>query len=461
MTIHLYNTLTKKKETFEPIDPQHVKMYVCGPTVYDRAHIGNARPVVVFDTLYRLLTSCFEKVTYARNITDVDDKINKAAFERKVTIQDITKVTTQYYHDDMAALNALFPTIEPKATEHIDEMVMMIQQLIDHGHAYIEEEHVLFDVTSWDEYGKLSNRTLDDMIAGSRVEVESYKKNPGDFVLWKPSDDTQPGWPSPWGRGRPGWHIECSAMSTKYLGETFDIHGGGEDLVFPHHENEIAQSECALKKKFVHYWMHNAYVLVDNEKMSKSLGNFFTVEDVLKKFPGEVIRAVLLNTHYRQSLNFTAEACQEAKNILDRLYTALRDNYSLYKEELNIATELDDDVTAALKDDLNTPLAFRQLSHICNDINKESDEKTKIKKLCSLVHSARLLGVLYQEPNEWFQAALGEETLGAVEIEKLIAERNQARQDKNFSEADRIRDLLKQQGITLEDKAGETIWKRS
>ena len=325
MTLHITNTLTRSKEEFKPLDASHVRMYVCGPTVYDFAHIGNARPVVVFDVLYRLLKHLYPRVTYVRNITDVDDKIIAASQETGGKINTITQRFADIYRQDMASLNALAPDVEPCATDHIPQMIAMMEKLIASGHAYAAEGHVLFSVQTMADYGKLSRHSRDELIAGARVEIAPYKKDPADFVLWKPSDDDQPGWPSPWGRGRPGWHLECSAMSETHLGETFDIHGGGQDLIFPHHENEIAQSVCAHDgAPFVKYWMHNGYLTVDGEKMSKSLGNFHTVHDLLGKTPGEAIRLALLSAHYRQPLDFSLRALEEAKVALDRLYTALR-----------------------------------------------------------------------------------------------------------------------------------------
>jgi cysteinyl-tRNA synthetase len=324
-TLQIYNTLSRQKEEFKPIDGSNVRMYVCGPTVYDFAHLGNARPVVVFDTLYRLLKRHYPKVTYVRNITDVDDKIMAKARDSGEAIDIITKRTTQAYHDDMGALNALPPDIEPRATQHIPQMVSLIADLIQKGHAYEAEQHVLFNVPSMKEYGLLSRRPRDELIAGARVDVAPYKKDPADFVLWKPSALDQPGWDSPWGRGRPGWHIECSAMAKEHLGDTFDIHGGGLDLIFPHHENEIAQSRCAHDgAPLANYWMHNGFLTIDNDKMSKSLGNFFTVRQLLAKAPGEALRLSLLSAHYRQPLDFSEKALLDAKTTLDRWYQALR-----------------------------------------------------------------------------------------------------------------------------------------
>lgn len=459
MPIQLFNTLNKQKDIFKPINDDHVKFYVCGPTVYDKAHIGNARPVVVFDTLFRLLKNQFPKTTYVRNITDVEDKISARAKELNISIEDLTRKTTEIYHQDMDSLFALRPTVEPRATDHILEMIDMIEHLIKNHNAYEAQGHVLFDVTSKKDYGKLSNRTLDEMIAGARVEVAPYKKNPSDFVLWKPSDADQPGWESPWGRGRPGWHIECSAMSKKHLGTHFDIHGGGQDLIFPHHENEIAQSECANgTPHFANYWMHNGYVIVDGEKMSKSLGNFITVHDLLDEFPGEAIRLTLLKTHYRQPLNFTKQSCSESKALLDRLYTALKD-YDLDLNNNKNHTP-SSKVIDALMDDLNTPLALSHLSELVHQLNKENDQKVKTEIAQTLLSSGSILGLLNHKPNDWFQSSDNQDSLSAEKIHELIAKRNNARAEKQFSQADEIRDYLKKHGVILEDNPSGTDWKR-
>ena len=375
MTLSLYNTLAREKQVFEPIDANSVGMYVCGPTVYDYAHIGNARPAVVFDVLFRLLRRRYgpEHVTYVRNITDVDDKIINAHKETGEPIDEITARTARAYRDDMHALGCLDPDIEPRATRHIDEMVAMIGTLVDGGHAYAADGHVLFDVPSMPEYGALSRRNIDEMIAGARVEVAPYKRNPQDFVLWKPSVGDEPGWDSPWGRGRPGWHIECSAMSGRYLGETFDIHGGGQDLIFPHHENEIAQSRCAHGGlPFVRYWVHNGYLMTEGEKMSKSLGNFYTVHDLLKEYPGEAIRLVLLQTHYRQPLDFTKDGIAQARHTLDRFYSALRANAEVAADVDVEADGLETmaAVEQALADDINTPAALAHLHDALGALNK-------------------------------------------------------------------------------------------
>lgn len=434
----LFNTLTKQKENFTPIDPKNVRMYVCGPTVYDRAHIGNARAVVVFDVLYRLLRHTYGEnhVTYARNITDVDDKINAAAKARGISIAEVTETTTKMFHDDMAALGNLSPNIEPRATAHIAEMVQMCETLIKNGNAYAAEGHVLFSVATDPKYGHLSRRSRDEMVAGARVEIAPYKKDPADFVLWKPSNDDEPAWDSPWGKGRPGWHIECSVMSTKYLGETFDIHGGGADLQFPHHENEIAQSCCAYpKSEFAKTWVHNGFLSVDGEKMSKSLGNFVTVHDLLEKgVKGEVIRYALLATHYPKPLDWTEKALHDAEKALSKFYNALR-------SADDFAEEYDDEFIEALNDDLNTPKAY-SLLHKFADNNQTNKLRT----------CANLLGLLKNTNKE--------ETI-SEEVEQLIQARLAARTAKNWAESDRIRDELAAQGIILKDnKDGTTSWER-
>jgi cysteinyl-tRNA synthetase len=459
VALFLYNTLSRSKEAFAPLDPTHVGMYVCGPTVYDRAHIGNARPVVVFDVLYRLLKHLYPRVTYVRNITDVDDKINARSQESGETIAVITERTTKMFHDDVAELGVLPPVHEPRATAHIDLMIQMIERLIDKGFAYEAEGHVLFNVPSMADYGALSHRTLDEMIAGARVEVAPYKKHPGDFVLWKPSTPELPGWDSPWGRGRPGWHIECSAMSQKYLGDTFDIHGGGQDLVFPHHENELAQSTCANGAPFARYWLHNGYLMVEGEKMSKSLGNFFTVRDLLDQAQGEAIRMTLLSTHYHQPLDWTSDGLKAAKAGLDRMYLALRNAADVD------ALETDDipmPILAALEDDLNTPLAISHLHELTGALNKAESQEAKAKAKGVLLAAADLLGLLRHDPEEWlkWQPQGGAQGLSDDEIEALIAARIAARAAKNFAEADRIRTALTDAGIALEDGPKGTSWRR-
>jgi len=461
MGLVLHNTLTRRKEPFTPLDPNRVGMYVCGPTVYDLAHIGNARPVVVFDVLYRLLKRAYPSVRYVRNITDVDDKIIEAARASGEPIDALTERTERAFHEDMAALGALEPDVEPHATAHIPQMLAMIEKLVEAGHAYAADGHVLFSVPSMADYGALSRRDRDEMIAGARVEVAPYKKDPADFVLWKPSAPDQPGWDSPWGRGRPGWHLECSAMSATHLGETFDIHGGGQDLIFPHHENEIAQSRCAHGgAPFVRYWVHNGYVVVEGEKMSKSLGNFFTVRDLLDEAPGEAIRLALLGTHYRQPLDFTRDGLRQARAALDRLYGALR------HAAMAAAAADPGDVAppaalvAALEDDLNTPRAIGVLHALAGALNKETDPAEKARRAAELTAGGALLGLLQADPETWFQGA-GEGALADDEIEALIAKRDRARADKDFAEADRIRDDLADRGVLLEDGPDGTTWRRA
>ena len=459
MALYLYNTMSRSKEAFTPLSPTHVGMYVCGPTVYDRAHIGNARPVVVFDVLYRLLKRLYPQVTYVRNITDVDDKINARAGESGESIAVITERTTKLFHQDVAELGVLPPDQEPRATAHIDLMIEMIQRLIAKGHAYLAEGHVLFSVPSMPTYGALSHRSQDEMIAGARVEVAPYKKDAADFVLWKPSTPDLPGWESPWGRGRPGWHIECSAMSQRYLGATFDIHGGGQDLVFPHHENELAQSTCANGAPFARYWLHNGYLMVEGEKMSKSLGNFFTVRDLLDQAQGEAIRLTLLSTHYHQPLDWTADGLRAAKAGLDRMYLALRqvaDLEPVGRDQTPLS------VLAALEDDLNTPLAIAHLHELTGALNKAEDDEARAVAKGALLAAADLLGVLQQDPEDWlkWQGAGSADGLADAEIEALVQARIDARQARNFAEADRIRQQLQESGIALEDGPKGTSWRR-
>ena len=457
MPLVLYNTLTRSKDVFEPLTPGHVGMYVCGPTVYDLAHLGNARPVIVFDVLYRLLRTLYPSVRYVRNITDVDDKINQRAKDSGEPIAAITERTTRLFHEDMAALNCLPPDVEPRATAHIAQMVAMIGALIAKGFAYEAEGHVLFAVGGMADYGRLSRRSMDEMIAGARVEIAPYKRDAGDFVLWKPSPDDLPGWDSPWGRGRPGWHIECSAMSLQHLGASFDIHGGGQDLIFPHHENEIAQSVCANGAPFARVWLHNGWLMVDGEKMSKSAGNFFTVRDLLRQAPGEAIRLAMLSTHYHQPFDWTGEALKQAKATLDRLYTALRNT-------AGIDADGDDAVPtpllAALKDDLNTPQAISHLHEMAGALNRATDREDKARRKGALLASGRLLGLLHQSPEDWFQAATADGP-GDAEIEAMIAARAEARKSRNFAESDRIRAALLEQGVVLEDSSAGTTWKRA
>ena len=457
MGLTLYNTMTRSKQLFQPIDSQRVTMYVCGPTVYNRVHIGNARPAVVFDTLYRVLTSLYPNVQYARNITDIDDKIMKTAAQLG---EDISALSTRYaeaYFDDMQALNNLPPTIVPYATQHIPEMIDMVSRLIEKGHAYAAEGNVLFAVQSMQDYGKLSGRSLDDMLAGARVEVASYKKYAGDFVLWKPSADDEPGWDSPWGRGRPGWHLECSAMIEKHLGESIDIHGGGQDLIFPHHENEIAQSCCAHDgKPFANVWMHNGFINIEGEKMSKSLGNFRMVNDLLEQYPGEVLRYVILSAHYRSEQNFGKDLLDSAWRSLDTLYGFLRTQVDVDAETVDISNS---DAYQALLDDLNTPVVISELHKLAREMNSADTDARAIAK-GRLLAVAGLMGLLQQDPEQWFTLSRGGSDISAEQIEALIAKRNQAKADKDYAGADAVREELKAMGVVLEDSREGTKWRR-
>ena len=456
MTIKLYNTLTNKKQEFIPLNEDRVTMYVCGPTVYSYAHIGNARPAVVFDVLIKLLRKEFKQVVYARNLTDVDDKINAAALEQGVAIEVITSKFADIYHQDMATLNVDMPDIEPRATDHIPEMIAMIETLIEQGFAYQAEGHVLFNVPVYKEYGELSGRNRDDMIAGARVEVAPYKKDPADFVLWKPSTPEQPAWDSPWGKGRPGWHLECSTMIEKHLGETIDIHGGGQDLIFPHHENEIAQSTCAhYGKTFCRFWIHNGFVNVNHEKMSKSIGNVLLVHDLLQEAPGEAVRYALLSTHYRSPLDWTDELLSSSKKSLDRLYGALDNMQNI--EAAKPLSDLTEKFYAALKEDLNTPLAFSELHALAKSANNATGENEKAQLKGALIECGTMLGLLQKTPGEWFGAS-GDDN--SAEIDALVAQRNQARADKDFATADRIRDELASQGIEILDRPEGTSWRK-
>ena len=459
MTLTLHNTLTRRREPLEPVRPGHVGMYVCGPTVYDLAHIGNARPIVVFDVLYRVLKRLYPSVTYVRNITDIDDKINEASRKSGEPIESITARTTKAFHEDIAALGALPPDVEPRATAHVPQMIALIEALIEAGNAYEAEGHVLFHVPSAPRYGALSGRNRDEMIAGARVEVAPYKRDPADFVLWKPSDETLPGWESAWGRGRPGWHIECSAMSRAYLGETLDIHGGGMDLIFPHHENEIAQSECACPgAPFARHWVHNGVLTVEGEKMSKSLGNFVTIRDALAETPGEVIRLALLSTHYRHPLDWTADGIEKARLSTDKFYNALR---KAGVEDGAADDSVDPEVEAALCDDLNTPKALAVLHRLAGDLNRAGGEPAKARACAALRGSGALLGLLQADPEAWFRGAGQEGGMSDVEIEALIAARAAARAQRDFAEADRIRAAMVAEGIALEDTAEGTLWRRA
>jgi cysteinyl-tRNA synthetase len=452
MSIHLYNTLTRRKEEFVPLDPERVTLYACGPTVYNYAHIGNARPAVIFDLLHKVLSRRFPQVIYARNITDVDDKINQSAADQGVPIEVISKRYAEAYHADMAALGVGRPTVEPRATDHIGEIITMIKRLIARDFAYAAEGHVLFNVERFADYGQLSRRDKREMIAGARVEVAPYKRNPGDFVLWKPSSDEQPGWDSPWGRGRPGWHIECSAMSAAHLGEVIDIHAGGQDLVFPHHENEIAQSRCAHgTDMFARYWMHNGFVTVEKRKMSKSLGNTLIVHELLKHWPGEALRYVLLSAHYRQPLDWSDKVLEQACSTLDRLYGLIRDH------DGGLDGQPDEAVVAALEDDLNTPTALAALNGLAREL-AGADEAQRPALAARLGASAGLLGLLQQNAEDWFAQRQAETDLDEAAILAAIEQRNQARKDRDFATADRIRDELAEGGIVIKDGPDGTTW---
>jgi len=450
MELKLYDTLTREKRVFTPLDPARVRMYVCGPTVYDFAHIGNARPVIVFDVLFRLLRHIFgkEQVTYVRNVTDVDDKINTRAAERGIAIGQLTKETYEIFYSDVQALGCLDPTHEPRATEYIEPMKELIDRLLKSGHAYVAEDNILFHVPSMKDYGRLSNRSLDEMIAGARVEVAPYKKDPQDFVLWKPSKSGEPAWPSPGGiktLGRPGWHIECSAMSWKHLGETFDIHGGGIDLVFPHHENEIAQSRCAFHTPVMaNFWMHNGFLQVESEKMSKSLGNFVTIHELLRDWPGEVVRATMLQTQYRQPINWTMAGLRESQKNLDHWYELTADVQPRF---------LCGDVLDALCDDLNTPKAFAALHELRSEAAKGSKSAAG-----GLKASAQLIGLLQRPATEWRAFRPASISIDESKIVNLIEARAAARAAKDFKESDRIRDELAAMGVVLKDSKDGTTW---
>jgi cysteinyl-tRNA synthetase len=486
MPLVLYNTATRRKEPFEPLDPERVGLYVCGPTVYDRAHIGNARAYVVFDLLYRLLREAYgqDHVRYVRNITDIEDKINAAARKNGEPISALTARTTAAFHQDLVALNTLPPDVEPRATEHIPQMIAMIERLIASGHAYVAAGnetagHVLFSVGSDPDYGKFSRHSRDEMIAGARVEVAPYKRDPADFVLWKPSDEDLPGWDSPWGRGRPGWHIECSAMSEMHLGETFDIHGGGLDLVFPHHENEIAQSVYAHGgRPFVRFWVHNGLLTDAGAKMSKSVGNIRTVRELLAEAPGEAIRLALMTAHYRDPLDWTNDRLRQAKQTLDRFYRALALPRDDVIERFGEAEEALCPVCEALDDDMNTPLALSELHDLAGAVNRASTDAERSALQSALETGGRLMGLLEQDPDDWFHgrkraAEAGKVTaeagsfvsrsgaiLNIASVQARINAREVARRERRFAEADQIRSELSAEGVALEDNPdGTTTWR--
>ena len=450
---YLFNTLNGQKEVLEACDPEHLKIYACGPTVYNFAHIGNARMAVVFDTLVRTLRTVYPKVTYVSNITDIDDKIIEAAIDQKVEISAITEKYTQIYNEDMAKLNVLAPDVQPKATEYISEMIELIDELISKDFAYEKEGHVLFHVPSYNNYGKLSKRNRDEQIAGSRVEVAPFKKDPADFILWKPSIDNQPGWESPWGFGRPGWHTECSAMSKKTLGLPFDIHGGGRDLIFPHHENEIAQSCCSSANideptSYSKYWMHNGFVTIEGEKMSKSLGNIILVRELTNSYHGEVIRLALLSSHYRQGLDWNDKVIHQANKLINKLYE-IKDDLSEVAVSNSTTTDLD--VISTLMDDLNTPGLIAELNKIVKEYNSSEEEREITKEKLILIGS--VLGILQDESFNNISDELRKE------VEELILMRDKAKVNKDYDAADKLREELLNLGIEIKDTSNGTDWK--
>lgn len=443
--IFLTNNLSNKKEKFVPIDERNVGMYVCGPTVYDDPHIGNARPIVIFDILFKILKSKFSSVTYVRNITDVDDKIIKSSNDKKISILDLTETVIKSFDEDCNYLNCEAPTQQPKATEHIDLMIEMISELIKKDFAYESNKHVYFEVKKFEDYGKLSNKKLEDLIAGSRVEVSDNKKNSEDFVLWKPSLENEPSWNSPWGKGRPGWHLECSAMSKKFLGNEFDIHGGGIDLIFPHHENEIAQSRCANDTKvFANYWLHNAFITMSNEKMAKSQGNILKIKDFRKKVSGQVLRLALISAHYKQPLDWNDKLLEDCQNTIDKWYNV----YMPSKKDVN------DETIQPLYDDVNTPGYIANLHKLYEKANKGNDEDKQIfNSACNFI------GLLQETKEVWLNYKKDKVNISEEEIESKIELRNKARADKDYKEADNIRNYLFDKGVLIEDKDGKTIWK--
>ncbi len=445
MDIFLTNNLTNKKEQFVPKDKKNVGMYVCGPTVYDDPHIGNARPLVIFDVLFKLLKNNFSQVTYVRNITDIDDKIIKSSQDQKIPTKELTEKVTLSFFEDCKFLNCENPTHQPKATEHIDLMIQMINQLIKNGFAYENNKHVYFEVKKFSEYGKLSNKKLEDLIAGSRVEVSDNKKNSEDFVLWKPSNKDEPSWDSPWGKGRPGWHLECSAMSKKFLGNEFDIHGGGIDLIFPHHENEIAQSRCANDSKILaKYWVHNAFITMSNEKMAKSQGNILKIKDFRNKISGQVIRLALMSAHYKQPLDWSDKLLSDCQNTLDKWYRI----YSSDTRSIKISEE----VLKPLYEDLNTPGYIANLHQLYEKANKGLDKEL-------FISACKFVGFFNEDKKQWDKYKIDKATVSEEEINKKIKLRNRARENKDYGEADRIRDELLDKGVLIEDKDGKTLWK--
>ena len=460
LSLRLHNTLGNTKEEFIPIDKKHIKIYACGPTVYNYAHIGNARMAIVCDLLVRILKILYPKVTYVSNITDIDDKIINASIEQNVPIEKLTKKFEKIYNEDMISLGVSKPDIQPRATEHIPEMIKLINILLKNNCAYIKDNHVLFDVLSYPQYGQLSGRNKEEQIAGSRVEVADYKKNSGDFVLWKPSTENQPGWDSPWGRGRPGWHIECSAMSEKTLSLPFDIHGGGLDLTFPHHENEIAQTCGAHNfkdpRQYAKYWVHNGFVTIDGEKMSKSAGNIFLVNDLTESFSGETLRYALLSSHYRQPLNWNKQLIQQSQKTLDRIYRILKENEKITYDQTISA---DDKVLEALTDDLNSVIALSEINKLAEKLSRSNDVDKKFYK-SKLLSSGKLLGILNNNPNNWLNYNATDDNININKIKELIEKRDEARNNKDFNTADKIRNTLYNMGIEIEDTKDGTKWRK-
>ena len=447
MDIFLTNNLTNKKEKFIPINKDDVGMYVCGPTVYDDPHLGNARPIVVFDILFKILKKRFSKVTYVRNITDVDDKIIKSSQEKKISISDLTNQVIKSFNEDCKFLNCETPSKQPKATEHINEMIEMILELKKNGFAYESNKHVYFEVKKFTDYGQLSNKKLEELMAGSRIEVSNDKKNTEDFVLWKPSNEKEPSWDSPWGNGRPGWHLECSAMSKKFLGNEFDIHGGGIDLLFPHHENEIAQSRCANNtKNFANYWVHNAFITLSNEKMAKSQGNILKIKDFQKKISGQVLRLALISAHYRQPLDWSDKLLVDCDNTINKWYNI----YQSIDEEINIPNE----ILKPLFDDLNTPGYIANLHNLYEKAYKGSIDEKKL-----FIAACQFIGLLNETKENWLKIRRDKVLITESEILIMIEKRNIARENKDYKEADKIRDKLLDKGVLIEDKDGKTIWK--
>ena len=445
MDIFLTNNLSNKKEQFVPKDINNIGMYVCGPTVYDDPHIGNARPLVIFDILYKVLKNQFSKVTYVRNITDIDDKIIKSSQDQNISTKELTEKVTRSFLEDCEFLNCEKPTFQPKATEHIDLMIEMIIKLVKKGFAYENNKHVYFEVKKFSDYGKLSNKKLEDLIAGSRIEVSDNKKNSEDFVLWKPSNQNEPSWDSPWGKGRPGWHLECSAMSKKFLGNEFDIHGGGIDLIFPHHENEIAQSRCANETKvFANYWVHNAFITMSNEKMAKSQGNILKIKNFRNTISGQILRLALMSAHYKQPLDWNDKLINDCQKTLDKWY-------QIYSSEKN-SVQVTEEILKPLYDDLNTPGYIANLHQLFDQANKGNNKEL-------FISACKFIGLFNEDKEQWEKYKQDKATISESEINNKIDLRNKARADKNYKEADRIRDELLDKGVLIEDKDGKTLWK--